>query len=134
MSREKEEKIPAGKNALEWSVFAVSSLLVLGIIILLGVDALRWGGGPARLEIGLGEAKMEGGQLCVPLRVTNQGDTVAVNVNVDVTAPGGNGAKTASVTFDFIPRGATREGRVIFPPEQDPTKLEARISGYETAP
>ncbi|QJE97357.1 hypothetical protein [Luteolibacter luteus] len=120
-----------GKNALEWTVFTFSTLLVGAIIVLLGVDTLRWKEGPARLEIVKGDAKTEDGQLRVPIHIINRGETVAVNVTVEVTDTSSAQGKNATVNFDFVPRGAMREGRAIFPPDQDPAKLEARISGYE---
>jgi uncharacterized protein (TIGR02588 family) len=131
MSKKQDSSKPAGKNALEWTVFGVSILLVGAIMVILGLDALRWKEGPPRLEIVMGEARAGDGQLVIPVQVTNRGQTVAINVNVEVTDLSSAQRKGAIVAFDFVPRGATREGRAIFPPEQDPAKLEARISGYE---
>ena len=131
MSKKAESEEPAGKNALEWAVFALSCLLVLGVIVALAMDAIRWEPGPARLEIKMDEAKVEEGQLRVPLSVVNRGASVAINVNVEVVGRGPQGDRTATVNFDFIPRDATREGVAIFPPDQDPQQLEGRISGYE---
>lgn len=131
MTKKKDPAPPAGKNALEWTIFALSTILVGAIVVILGLDALRWKEGPARLEIVTGEAKVGDGLLQVPIHVTNRGETVAMNVNVEVADPSSPQGTTATVSFDFIPRGATREGRAIFPPDQDPRKLEARISGYE---
>jgi uncharacterized protein (TIGR02588 family) len=131
MNTKKDSGRPVGKNLLEWTVFALSTVLVAAIVATLGLDALRWQEGPARLEIVKGDAKVEDGQLRMPIHVTNRGETVAINVNVEVADTSSAAGKTATVSFDFIPRGATREGRVIFPPGQDPATLEARISGYE---
>lgn len=131
MSKKPNPDQTAGKNALEWAVFGISTILVGAIVVILAVDALRWKDGPARLEIVKKEAKVEDGQLRVPVEVTNRGETVAANVTVEVVDTSSVQGRTATVNFDFVPRGATREGRVIFPPDQDPAKLEARISGYE---
>lgn len=131
MSKKSESEQAAGKNALEWAVFALSMLLVLGVIAALAVDAVRWKPGPARLEIATDAPALEDGQLRVPLSVTNRGDSVAINVNIEVVGHGPKGDRTANLTIDFIPRGATREGFAVFPPDQDPNQLEARVSGYE---
>lgn len=131
MSKKQDSDQPAGKNLLEWTVFALSIVLVGAIMVVLGLDVLRWKEGPARLEIVKGEAKVEDGQLRVPIHVANRGETVAINVNLEVADTSSDQGETATVSFDFVPRGATRGGMVIFPPDQDPAKLEARISGYE---
>ena len=117
---------------MEWTVFAVSTLLVLAVMAVLGMEALRWGGKPAHLEIKRGDIVMERGRLCLPVTVTNTGDSVAVNVNETVAARGPGGERSVDLIFDFIPRGATREGRAAFPADQDPGQLEVHISGYET--
>lgn len=131
MSKKQDSDQPAGKNLLEWTVFALSIVLVGAIMVVLGLDVLRWKEEPARLEIAKGDAKVEHGQLRVPIHVTNRGETVAINVSLEVADTSSDQGKIATVSFDFVPRGATRKGMVIFPPDQDPAKLEARISGYE---
>lgn len=129
MSTKEKDKQPAGKNALEWTVFGLSAILVLGVMIVLALDALDWKGGPARLEAKLGSPLQENGTLVVPVEITNHGDIAAVDVQVEVE--GGEGTKPASLTLDFVPRGATRGGHVVFPASQNSGDLQVRIMGYQ---
>ncbi len=132
MKEETDKKSqPGGKNALEWIVFALASVLVLAVGGILAYEAAVWEDQPARLEIETGEPVTEGGHLYLPVTVNNRGGTLAVNVNVRVTARGTEGERSVDLRFDFIPRGASREGRAAFPPDQDPAGLEARLAGYE---
>ena len=126
---EKKEQASAGKNALEWTVFGLSTILVLTVIVVLALDALDWKDGPARLEAKLGSPLRENGTVVVPVGVTNHGDIAAVDVQLEVE--GGEGTKPASMTLDFVPRGATRGGHVVFPGGQNPAELEVRILGYQ---
>ena len=125
--KSKEERPPAGKNPLEWSVFGVSLLLVLAVTGVLGMEALRWQGTPARLKVELGQAERRGGEWCVPVKVSNEGEGLASNVEIEVSA----GDEKAGLTLDFVPRGTVREGKVCFPEEVDPGAMKGRVLGYE---
>lgn len=132
MKKDEDKAEPAsGKNPLEWAVFAAAAAVVLAVAGLLGLEALQWEGRPARLQIEPGTPTVEDGLLYQPVKVSNRGDTVAINVAVRVTARSAEGDRSVDLRFDFIPRGASREGRATFPPDQDPGQIEARVAGYE---
>ena len=125
--KESKERPPAGKNPLEWTVFGISLLLVLGVVVVLGMEALRWQKTPARLKVELGEPEKRSGEWCVPVKVTNEGEGLASNVEIEVSA----GEEQAGLTMDFVPRGTERLGKVCFPESVDPKTLEGRVLGYE---
>jgi uncharacterized protein (TIGR02588 family) len=127
MKRETKERPPAGKNPLEWTVFGISLLLVLAVMGVLAMEALRWQNTPARLKVELGAPKQLSGEWCVPMKVTNEGEGLASNVEIEVSA----GEEKAGLTMDFVPRGTVREGKVCFPEGIDPATLKGRVLGYE---
>lgn len=123
----KEEKEAAGKNPLEWTVFGISVLLIIVIVAVLAREAWATGDEPSRLEIELGVPEVVGDRISVPVKVTNQGDRVASNVEIEVEA----GETKSGFTLDFVPRQATQEGRVWFPLGAEAGGLKGRVSGYE---
>jgi uncharacterized protein (TIGR02588 family) len=100
-----------GKNALEWSVFALSLLLVAAMFAVLAVDAATWRGRPAALEASLGPAEKSAGGVRFPVHVINRGDLAAVDVQVEVAADDGSRAR---LIFDFVPGKGARRGSAVF--------------------
>lgn len=119
------------KNLLEWTVFGISSLLVLTILILLAKTAIEVKDGPARLRAQTGTPAVKDGWLRIPVTVTNDGESVAANVEVQVCIGSGAERREAGFSIDFVPRGATRNGAVSFKGGQPPTDLECEVLGYE---
>lgn len=127
MKRDTKDRPPAGKNPLEWAVFGISLLLVLGVIGVLAMEALHWQNTPAKLKVELGTPEQREGEWCVPVRVSNEGEGLASNVEIEVSA----GEEKAGLTMDFVPRGTRRQGKVCFPEGIDPKALKGRVLGYE---
>lgn len=121
---------PRTKNALEWTVFGISLVLVLATLGLLVSAAIFTGKGPARLSVRTGESHVDGGRLVIPVTVINKGAEVAENVEVSVTVGEGDARQEASFTLDFVPRDATREGVVSFPADAGKDAPVSRIVGY----
>ncbi|HEX8550565.1 MAG TPA: hypothetical protein VF681_03310 [Abditibacteriaceae bacterium] len=115
------------KNALEWSVFALSFALLVGTIGFLVLDARRTGDGAPLLEATTGRATQWQDQWLVPVRIVNRGETVAEEVAVEVKS----GEESGELAFAFVPRGSSREGFVSFSKEPQ-GQLKARVRGYET--
>lgn len=121
----------AKKNVLEWTVFGISTLLVLAAIIHLLYSALTVRQGPARLTVSAGEAVEESGRTRVPVTVHNSGQQVAANVEVRICIGSGDQRQVAGFTLDFVPRDATRRGSVSFTGTGLPDKPECEVLGYE---
>jgi uncharacterized protein (TIGR02588 family) len=140
MKSEQEPQNPAQrttlqKNGLEWSVFALSLMLVIGTLGYLTWAALMQSDEPAQLEVRLGEPQQRKEQFAVPVSVLNDGDRTAEGVVVEVSLENDSGQEVETSQFEiaFVPRHSTREGEVLF--KQNPqiaANVTARVLGYET--
>lgn len=120
------------KNALEWTVFAVSLALVLAVAGFLLYDA--FGGappGPPRLVVRPGEPRPEGDMLTVPVVVENTGEQAAEQVLVVVAVrQAGGGEETAELTFDLIPRHGSAEGQIAVPLSGAVEAVEGHVASF----
>lgn len=121
----------AGKNALEWAVFAASCLLVAGTIGVLVYEMIRWEGRPARVSATLGTVRAEGDRTWIPVEVRNDGDKVAEAVEIKVSTGDGAEKEEAIFTVDHLPRLSVRKGQVSFEGLPEGRVFEVRIDGYE---
>ena len=124
------------KNWLEWGVFGVSLVLVLGTLAYLVYEATTLGDQPPIIEAQLGAPQQQAGEFAVPVTLINRGDQTAAGVMVEVTLEGNGGGAAAETersefSIPFLPRGATREGRVSFRTDPRLGRLQARVLGYE---
>ena len=124
-------KNPSGKNVLEWSVFVLSCVLVLGTFAVLIHGMAVWKDAPARLIARAGEAYQDADTVWVPIVVANDGDHSAVNVEVEVVSTSPAGEFEAAFTVDQIPRGSERRGQVSFQGKKEEHHFRVRISGYQ---
>ena len=120
------------KNWLEWTVFGISAVLVLGTLAFLLRDALTVRN-PPNVVVELGEPMPGASGHRLPLHIINRGGETAEDVQVEVVMESGTGEKeTAAVAIAFLPRGSSRRAWVTF--REDPRsakKIEARALGYE---
>lgn len=130
MSDNQSEEAPqGGKNALEWTVFALSLVLVLGVLGFLSYEAISGANTPPRLEISLGEPVKAGKQWLIPVRIENRGATTATSVEIEVSRRGRD--EKAGFSLDHVPRGGARQGWVSFDAPLQKSELEARVLGYQ---
>jgi uncharacterized protein (TIGR02588 family) len=120
------------KNRLEWAVFGVGLVLVLGTVGALVWDALRSSEGPPDLAVHLGPPQRRGESWAVPVTVHNRGGETAEGVRVDVVLelPGGV-REEAELEAAFVPRGSRRHGWVHFVHPPASGRLTGRVVGYE---
>ena len=120
------------KNVLEWTVFAVSLALVLGVMGYLVFSSVQLGEGPPDLEAEPGQIiHLETGKFLVPVTVRNHGDQTAADVTVEVTLlRGEEEVETAQVTLPLVPYNSERQGVVSFSEDPREGQLEARVLGY----
>ena len=116
-----------GKNAVEWSVFGLSCVLVLATLGYLGFLALTDEQSPPTLKVEIGEPVERDGQVWVPVTVENRGAATASNVEIEVQAAGQN----AGFTLPHVPRRGQRRGWVGFEPPLARQHIKARVSGYQ---
>jgi len=113
------------KNALEWTVFAVSLVLVGLVVVLLAREALEDADVPPRLVVTLGVPEPGLAGVRVPVTLRNDGHQTVSAVLVEVT----DGQQTAEVGFGYVPRHSTRTGGALF--ATPPGRVTARVVAYE---
>jgi uncharacterized protein (TIGR02588 family) len=122
------------KNWLEWIVFAVASVLTIGLIAVLLWDSSRSSPEPVRCEVLLESALRQGTGYRIPVKAVNRGGRTAENVLIEVALlRGSETLETATLEILFLPREGSRQGFVEFtmdPGESD--RIETRCVGYQT--
>jgi uncharacterized protein (TIGR02588 family) len=118
------------KNWLEWTVFVVSGLFVLSTAGFLAKQALFEKESPPKMEIRLGEVIRSAWEWEVPVTVTNRGNEVASDVQIEVQAESQEGIKIATFTVPYLPKKATRHGSVSFQGDEPVFHFTGRVAGY----
>jgi uncharacterized protein (TIGR02588 family) len=118
------------KNPLEWTVFGLSTLLVLVTVGMLAMAAFRTDAGPAQLRVTTGKPMADGGWVTIPVTVRNDGGEVAENVEIRVCVGEGEARREAGFTVDYVPREAERKGAVSFRSDGRDLQPRCEILGY----
>jgi uncharacterized protein (TIGR02588 family) len=120
------------KNALEWTVFAVSIVLILLTVVYLVRDRASGRPRAPEIEVSTGPAVHSAGMWSVPVKVTNRGDETAEQLRVDVSLEqDGRETEKAELTFAFVPRRSSREAWALFRTDPRAMKISARATSYE---
>ena len=103
------------KNWLEWTVFAISLVLVVGTLGFLIRESLVAAGGAPEVVARLGAPKPAAGGWMVPVEVTNLGEGTAEDVKVTVILELPEAQpEEAELDIAFLPRDSRRNGWVSF--------------------
>ena len=114
------------KNWLEWSVFAVGLVLVLGTLGFLVRESLVAAGGSPEVVARLGPPKASAGGFMVPVEVANLGQGTAEDVKVTVVLELPEAEREEAVLdIAFLPRDSRRNGWVTF--RTDPSRGTLRL-------
>ena len=126
------------KNALEWSVFALSLLLVGATLWYLVRETLTAQESPPHIALKLGKPQLlqnlskEAPSFIVSVEATNKGWQTAEGVHIEVELQRGKEEpQTADFEIAFLPRNSSREGWVAFKGKPENINLSARVLGYE---
>lgn len=119
-----------GKNVLEWMVFGMSCLLVLGAVGYLLLTAITRKDGPADLRVGIGEISTRGDSTMATIILTNEGSKTAAAVKIHLTATYPSEERESDVDVDFIPRGGRREAIAVFSGTERPIQITPKVIGY----
>ena len=117
------------KNALEWTVFAISLALIVGVAGLLLHEQFTTGNRPAELLVVVGRAERAGDGYAVPLDVRNSGDRSAEDVHVSVTLQSAP-HEESEVTIPYVPYRSAKGAWVVFSRDPGTARLDARVIGY----
>jgi uncharacterized protein (TIGR02588 family) len=124
-------KIPA-KNQFEWSVFAVSAVLISVVIGTLVHFELTRPDSPPDLIVRTAATRQSAAGYAVAIEVENRGGETAANARIEVELAGsGSGFERGELILPYVPRGGVRTGEVVFSRNPAGGTLRARIVGYE---
>ena len=103
------------KNWLEWVVFALSLMLVLGTLGFLVRESMVGAGGPPEVSARLGPPRPAAAGFMVPVEVANTGKGTAEEVQVTLVLELPQGEREeSSLSIAFLPRDSRRHGWVTF--------------------
>jgi uncharacterized protein (TIGR02588 family) len=119
------------KNGLEWIVFAVSALLIAGVIAILGKEAMEGGQTPPSLRVEIGAPMSDNGSFRVPVKVQNLGDETAEQAVIEVElVQNGTVLESADLTIAYVPKRSVREGWVVFRRDPRCCTISSRAAAY----
>lgn len=120
------------KNAVEWSVFAVSAIVVVAIVGYLVSAALREKNAPPDLHITTGEAVATRAGHRLQVAVKNTGDTSAEQVRIEIALRRADEeVETAELDIVYVPRKSERIGFVTFRNDPRCCEVTARAMSYD---
>jgi len=114
------------KNWLEWTVFGLSLVLVLGIIVYLAYLEITPSTKDFQYEIGFEKPQEIHGRYLVPVKIDNNSNKSVQDVAIEISS-GGN-KESADLQLDYLPRHSHREATVFF--REKPTQLEGHIDSF----
>jgi uncharacterized protein (TIGR02588 family) len=132
-SQEKEQEPKEKKNLLEWAVFALSLLLLLGVFGYLGYYAFHHQSTPPELVVETTPAPSPHSPYRYHVVVHNRGGSTAEEVQLEFLMKKDSAVLgKAQLQIPFAPQSSKREGWIIF--STDPAKADtivASVLGYK---
>jgi uncharacterized protein (TIGR02588 family) len=120
------------KNWLEWTVFAVSLVLVVATLGYLTWEAVADTGGPPDVVVELGSPRPSSAGFMVPVEVRNRGKGTAEDVRVTVVLErAGARSESAELEVAYLPRESRRSGYVTFAGDPGQGRLRAGPIAFE---
>ncbi len=107
------------RSTAEWITFAVSLVILLGVVGLIIAEAAATDTAPQPVATRAGPDRRDGGRFFVPVEVRNHGDETAAAVQVVARVTVGGQEHQADQLIDFLAGGETARVEFVF--EQDPS-------------
>lgn len=116
---------------LEWISAAIGLVLTLGVIGIIGWEALNADDSPPAMKVeSLGATRTANGYV-LEVRVTNTGGSPAAQVMIEgELAVAGGEPETAEATFDYVPDHSMRTGGLFFNGDPGAGALKLTAKGY----
>ena len=113
----------------EWVTFAVAAVIVLGVLgaVLSQVVAE---GSPPSPRVVVGAVAERHGRFVVPVRLTNDGDETAQDVQVNATLTTGDGETTSDQVVAFLAGGEEERLEFVFEDDPGDGELVVGVGGY----
>ena len=118
------------KTRLEWTVFGISVLLIVGVVAVLVQQQFTAGHAPPSIAIATGEAIRTSGGFAVPVEVQNRGDVTAAEVRIEATLTWPGGTEVGGTTVAFIPYRSHRRAWIAFSRDPRDGEIKVRVLGY----
>lgn len=114
------------KNALEWTVFGISVLLVTAILIYLVYNTVTHNTSPADIQVEYNKSPTKTAPYRYHLVINNKGGETAEEVLVELVLQDDTVTiEKAELQLSFVPTSSKREGWVNF--SKDPAKADTVI-------
>lgn len=130
---QKDKEYRNDKNFLEWTVFTISLLLVLGIILYLSYEVYTEKPSTPDLYVEYKQDPSEHAANRYHITVKNDGGETAEEVHVELSMEkAGAEIEVAQLQIPFSPKKSKREGWITF--KNDPSKADtivARVVSYK---
>ncbi len=119
-----------GRTTAEWVTFAISCAVLLVVAGLVALEMVGSDAPPAPSAAQAGPVRSSGDHFFVPVKVVNDGDVTAANVQVTAELVIDDQTYAGDQTIDFL--GGGEEAELAFAFDQDPTQgeLDIRVSSY----
>jgi uncharacterized protein (TIGR02588 family) len=118
-----------GRSAAEWTTFAVSCLILLAVVAVIGVQMFETPSPPAPVATA-GEVHLVSGRHHVEVTVTNEGDETAANVQISAELVVDGEATTADQTVDFLAGSETVDLVFVFDDDPRAGELAVTVGGF----
>jgi uncharacterized protein (TIGR02588 family) len=119
------------KNALEWTVFAMSAAVIAAILATLAYHEVARPDSPPDLRVDVLATREAAAGVAVTLRVENRGGTTAATVAIEAVFSAAGTTERGQVVIPYVPAGSSRTGEVLFSRKPGPDQLRVRVTGYE---
>lgn len=127
----RKPKQPHEVARLEWVVGALGAIVTVGVLGVLGHDALNGDDGPPILLARVVSVTPTDGGFVVSVETENQGPSTAAEVVLRATLRQGEQViEQAEAKLDYVARESRREAGVIFQRDPDEGTLEVAATSY----
>jgi len=120
-----------GRTTPEWIAFAMSLLLLGGVVGLIVRDLIEPESPAQPVAKIVGEPRRAGDQFIVTVEVTNEGDETAVEVQVQAELVLGEETLEGDQTLELLPGSATEEVEIVLPEDPAGGELTARVTSFQ---
>lgn len=129
MEDQNDKKVQNNKNWLEWSVFSLSSLLIMALVSYFVYLAVTFRQSEPGLQV---HCSPSGERRELNITVVNNGGTAAQEVKVEVTLKQeSQEEEKAEIMFRYVPQESIRQGKVRFSTEPGKADtIAARIVSF----
>jgi uncharacterized protein (TIGR02588 family) len=121
------------KNFLEWTIFAFSLLLIVGIFIYLTIEVVRYEPLSPDLNVSYVLDPTDNTPYRYHFTVNNSGGETAEDVKIKATLEeSGKVIEEVEVDIAFLPRRSRREGWIVF--QENPARVDSvriRVTGFK---